>query len=220
MASARQPPRGWSALGIQTGLDLRAQSLAFLQQHFCKAGAYYYWIARGVERERPAGPDRIRKSVGAENTFATNLIRRSMRPRRALHRTIEKVAVLRGQRHPRPDGDAQGQVRRFQPVHAKPDRTGTVASRDRTRADRASRCSEPFLSRVARRPIAGRDAFVAATTIRQPRQFSCGCWLSGQTHRSATPTPPCLHIHHHHRSGGRHHAQPARGRRQRLPAAP
>jgi DNA polymerase-4 len=35
--------------GIETGLDLRAQSMPFLQQHFGKAGAYYYWIARGVE---------------------------------------------------------------------------------------------------------------------------------------------------------------------------
>src|SRR4030081_435469 len=30
-------------LGIATGLDLRAQTSAFLQQHFGKAGSYYYW---------------------------------------------------------------------------------------------------------------------------------------------------------------------------------
>src|SRR3954466_3958084 len=30
-------------LGIETGLDLRAQSLDFMQQHFGKAGSYYYW---------------------------------------------------------------------------------------------------------------------------------------------------------------------------------
>ncbi|WP_043367463.1 DNA polymerase IV [Belnapia sp. F-4-1] len=59
-------------LEIHTGLDLRAQSLPFLQQHFGKAGAYYYWIARGID-ERPVRPDRIRKSVGAENTFAADL---------------------------------------------------------------------------------------------------------------------------------------------------
>src|SRR6202035_4210972 len=39
-------------LGIETGLDLRAQTLPFLQQHFGKFGSYYYWIARGVD-ERP-----------------------------------------------------------------------------------------------------------------------------------------------------------------------
>src|SRR3954453_4036779 len=36
-------------LGIATGLDLREVTLAFLQQHFGKAGAYYYWAARGVD---------------------------------------------------------------------------------------------------------------------------------------------------------------------------
>ena len=59
-------------LGIKTGFDLREQTLAFLQQHFGKPGPYYYWIARGVD-ERPVQPDRIRKSLGAENTFAQDL---------------------------------------------------------------------------------------------------------------------------------------------------
>src|SRR5437868_3285876 len=59
-------------LGIKTGLDLRMQSLAFMQQHFGKAGSYYYWAARGID-ERPVRADRIRKSVGAENTFRVDL---------------------------------------------------------------------------------------------------------------------------------------------------
>jgi DNA polymerase-4 len=59
-------------LGIETGLDLRSQTLMFLQQHFGKSGPYYYWISRGVD-ERPVRPDRIRKSVGAENTFSSDL---------------------------------------------------------------------------------------------------------------------------------------------------
>jgi DNA polymerase-4 len=59
-------------LGIRTGLDLRAQTLAFLQQQFGKAGSYYYWAARGID-ERPVRADRIRKSVGAENTFPADL---------------------------------------------------------------------------------------------------------------------------------------------------
>jgi DNA polymerase-4 len=61
-----------NALGIETGLDLRAQSLAFLQQHFGKSGPYYYWISRGID-ERPVRPDRVRKSVGVETTFAEDL---------------------------------------------------------------------------------------------------------------------------------------------------
>jgi DNA polymerase-4 len=60
-------------LGIATGLDLRAQTLPFLQQHFGKAGPYFFWIARGID-ERPVRPDRVRKSVGAENTFSVDLI--------------------------------------------------------------------------------------------------------------------------------------------------
>ncbi len=59
-------------LGIHTGLDLRAQSLAFLPEQFGKSGPYYYWIARGVD-ERPVRAHRIRKSVGAENTFSEDL---------------------------------------------------------------------------------------------------------------------------------------------------
>ena len=35
------------ALGIHTGADLRDKPLAFLQQHFGKAGAWYFAIARG-----------------------------------------------------------------------------------------------------------------------------------------------------------------------------
>ena len=61
-----------NGLGIQTGLDLRAQSLDFLREHFGKSGAYYYWISRGID-ERPVRADRIRKSVGGENTFLTDL---------------------------------------------------------------------------------------------------------------------------------------------------
>jgi DNA polymerase-4 len=59
-------------LGIETGADLRAQSLAFLEEKFGKAGPYYYWIARGID-ERPVRADRERKSVGAEDTFANDL---------------------------------------------------------------------------------------------------------------------------------------------------
>lgn len=61
-----------NALGIFTGLDLRRQELAFLEANFGKAGAYYYSISRGID-ERPVRANRIRKSVGAENTFATDL---------------------------------------------------------------------------------------------------------------------------------------------------
>ena len=59
-------------LGIETGRDLKAQSLPFLQQHFGKSGSFFYWFARSID-ERPVRADRIRKSVGAENTFSRDL---------------------------------------------------------------------------------------------------------------------------------------------------
>jgi DNA polymerase-4 len=76
-------------LGIETGLDLRARTFAFLQQHFGKSGSYYYWIARGVD-DRPVRADRIRKSVGAENTFSDDLFTFEA-ARAALQPIIEKV---------------------------------------------------------------------------------------------------------------------------------
>jgi DNA polymerase-4 len=61
-----------NSLGLHTGLDMRNQSLEFMQTNFGKAGSYYYWISRGVDN-REVRADRIRKSVGAENTFSTDL---------------------------------------------------------------------------------------------------------------------------------------------------
>ncbi|GAB3584998.1 DNA polymerase IV [Hymenobacter daeguensis] len=59
-------------LGIFTGADLRTQPVELLHQHFGKAGRYYYAIAR-AEDHRPVVADRLRKSMGSENTFAQDL---------------------------------------------------------------------------------------------------------------------------------------------------
>ena len=59
-------------LGIFTALDLRAKDEAFLQRHFGKAGPHFYCICRGIDH-RPVRADRVRKSVGAETTFARDL---------------------------------------------------------------------------------------------------------------------------------------------------
>lgn len=61
-------------MGIFTGADLKRQPLALLQERFGKSGTHYYWISRGIDR-RPVQPDRIRKSIGAENTFIRDLFR-------------------------------------------------------------------------------------------------------------------------------------------------
>lgn len=60
------------ASGIHTGKDLKALSEAELINRFGKAGSYYYHIARGMD-DRPVVPNRVRKSVGAEESFADDL---------------------------------------------------------------------------------------------------------------------------------------------------
>ena len=59
-------------LGIFSALDLRTKDEAFLVTHFGKAGGHFYCICRGIDH-RPVVPNRIRKSVGAENTFSRDL---------------------------------------------------------------------------------------------------------------------------------------------------
>jgi DNA polymerase-4 len=58
--------------GIATGADLRERSEAELVNRFGKVGRHYFRIARG-EDEREVSPDRPYKSIGAEETFATDL---------------------------------------------------------------------------------------------------------------------------------------------------
>src|ERR1044072_4516522 len=60
-------------LGIVTGADLRAQSLAFLTHNFGSSGEYYYNLARGI-CHRQVRPDRPYKSICAEDTFVEDLI--------------------------------------------------------------------------------------------------------------------------------------------------
>ena len=64
--------RTWKGLVRVRFDDLKGKTEGFLQHHFGKAGSYYYWAARGID-ERPVRADRIRKSVGAENTFPVDL---------------------------------------------------------------------------------------------------------------------------------------------------
>src|SRR5688500_1240560 len=59
-------------LGIETGADLRAQSLAFLQHNFGSSGQYYHDLARAI-CNRQVKPNRPWKSIGAEDTFFDDL---------------------------------------------------------------------------------------------------------------------------------------------------
>ena len=59
-------------LGIHSGADLRRCSREFLAQQFGKSGDYFYLAARAIDH-RPVRPDRVRKSIGSENTFFQDL---------------------------------------------------------------------------------------------------------------------------------------------------
>lgn len=78
--------RRMQALGIETGADLRARDLAFLQQHFGSSAPYYYRAARG-EDDRPVHERQERKSVSVEDTFFDDLSTEE-----ALLTEIERIA--------------------------------------------------------------------------------------------------------------------------------
>ena len=60
------------SLGIETGADLRARDLPFLQHHFGSAALFYYRASRG-EDDRPVHERQERKSVSVEDTFLDDL---------------------------------------------------------------------------------------------------------------------------------------------------
>lgn len=77
------------AMGIRSGSDLRDQELDFLIRRFGKSGRYYWNISRGIDH-RKVSPERVRKSVGAENTYFSDLMTLE-EAREALAPLAEKV---------------------------------------------------------------------------------------------------------------------------------
>lgn len=61
------------SFGIHTGADLKQFSLQFLTKRFGKSGLHYYNIVRGIHLSE-VQPNRIRKSLSAENTFQRDII--------------------------------------------------------------------------------------------------------------------------------------------------
>jgi DNA polymerase-4 len=74
--------------GIHTGADLRAWSETDLIKKFGKVGSFYFHIARGRD-DRPVTPNRIRKSIGAEESFAEDLTDRV-----AMISALEQIAQI------------------------------------------------------------------------------------------------------------------------------
>ena len=72
-------------MGIHTGLDLKNKPELELVENFGKVGRYFFNIAHGID-DRPVVPDRERKSLGAEHTFAEDFNDRQL--------LLKKISVL------------------------------------------------------------------------------------------------------------------------------
>jgi DNA polymerase IV len=59
-------------MNIRTGADLKQLDELELVRRFGKVGRYYYKVCRG-EDDNPVNPNRIRKSIGAEETFSDDI---------------------------------------------------------------------------------------------------------------------------------------------------
>lgn len=75
-------------LGIFTGVELKSKPLEFLEKHFGKSGAYYYYIVRGVHNSEVKS-ERVAKSVATEHTFSENLTSEIF--------MLEKLEVIAGE---------------------------------------------------------------------------------------------------------------------------
>ncbi|MBR6605022.1 MAG: DNA polymerase IV [Prevotella sp.] len=83
-------------MGIFTGRDLRKCSLAHLQETFGKMGLVYYDFARGIDL-RPVEVDYVRKSVGCEQTFETDIVSNSAVLIELYHTVLELERRLKKQ---------------------------------------------------------------------------------------------------------------------------
>tara|TARA_B100001564_G_C20661765_1_gene681901 strand:- start:1851 stop:2939 length:1089 start_codon:yes stop_codon:yes gene_type:complete len=59
-------------IGIHNGADLRKLDKLTLNNHFGKTGSHYYNIVRSIQSSK-VDPNRIRKSIGAEQTFSQDI---------------------------------------------------------------------------------------------------------------------------------------------------
>jgi len=84
--------RKLAAAGLVTGGDLRAAGFDALVRRFGRHGAHLWAIAHGRD-ERAVNPDRLRKSVGCERTFGSDL-----RGRPALEEALDPISEKLAQR--------------------------------------------------------------------------------------------------------------------------
>ncbi len=75
-------------MGINTGADLKKLSEHEMVRHFGKTGRFFYKIVRGIDT-REVIPDRETKSVGAEDTFPSDL-----NEIKHMYRELDKLAGI------------------------------------------------------------------------------------------------------------------------------
>ncbi len=186
-----------NALGLFTGLDIRNQTLDFMNANFGKSGAYYYWISRGVD-DRPVRANRIRKSIGAETTFSTDLAEYGALAAEPQASRRQGLAPLRDGRQSRPHRHPEDQVRRLRDHHAQPvrcrngcepRRSGAAGLRPARGRDAAAQAGQAAGGLAVRAPDRGRGG--AATDVghlSEPRQF-CRI-VRGRRWRDSSDPPP------------------------------
>jgi nucleotidyltransferase/DNA polymerase involved in DNA repair len=137
--------RKMAQLGIETGLDLKGQTLEFLQHPFQQGGRLL--LLGRARRRRAACPRRPDQEIRRRRE---HLSRRSphlrSRARCACRNRRQGVGVLRGLRHARPHRHPQGEVRQLSDHHAQPHRSNAGQDAGRTRRSR---------QRVARTAFSG-----------------------------------------------------------------
>ena len=135
--------RALGELGVATVAELRGLPVELLTSRFGRHGAGLFRFARGVD-ERPVERDRVRKSLGTENTYSRDLERReameeelvkmahdvaaSLEKREIAGRTVtvkvrypDFVTVTRSQTLPAPTADAATVARLAVELLAKTD---------------------------------------------------------------------------------------------------
>ncbi|MET4765051.1 hypothetical protein ABH970_005423 [Bradyrhizobium ottawaense] len=155
-----------NALGLFTGLDIRNQTLEFMNANFGKSGAYYYWISRGVDDR--AGPGQPDPQVHRRGDHVLDRPRRIWRAGgRAQASRRQGLAALRGDRQSRPHRHLEDQVCRLRDHHAQQVR-------------RSGRCGAGRSGTAGVRPARSRDAATQARqaagclAVRAPDRGRCG----------------------------------------------
>lgn len=119
-----------AALSIETGADIRAQSLDFLTAHFGKFAGYLYNAARGIDN-RPVKPHRQRKSVGGERTYGEDIYESE-----ALHTALDEIVRIVWERIER--NEAQGRTVTLKAKYSDFQQVTRSRSVDAVVADRAA----------------------------------------------------------------------------------